>query len=591
MKIVEWIKKIKNRQLKQLNAGKKNELETSIGLKIRFDSKESKIVAELIKDEINENKLLYKSLLRGIESVNVGKQEMENALNIDVHEKVRKKVFIDPNTYEKHYYISGIYMDDFLGKVAERFKHPESDRIVKICRDNFFSQDCFTALEKEKYFLQDVINHAGNWISYCMIAIEKKDYEEIFALLSSKNDRDYEEKYINKNVINMLNRSVPLFKDNSCNYFIDKNIDIVAKAFDYSGNYKKEGNLYYQVRLINNILSEMPVSEEDMDTAKEFIEKIQTDDTISKNLKRIIARKNYTDGNKHKFSNDEIIELTKKSLAYIDSTGNLEEYFSSKIKEGRVIFYNDLDKEDVVKKMKNEHPEVPDKLIDEFFSEEASYIKKLDICIIKETGKITEIPAVVHECIHQYYENNKKVDEYSSEIPSVFFEKVCSDFLINNGYSEYKEELEDDFFRRILTDYFNNDLVIDKYIKLIKINKDNKEITLDDLMDDDTAKMLNEYEFEHGVPRVSSVNDIYGRKIERAKNVLKSTINRSFFSYREIRQLISYSLGTYFAVEYSSDKDMHDKILELTRNPDVNIQDVMNYASKDKRKEIEKSER
>ena len=103
--------------------------------------------------------------------------------------------------------------------------------------------------------------------------------------------------------------------------------------------------------------------------------------------------------------------------------------------------------------------------------------------------------------------------------------------------------------------------------------------------------MLNEYEFEHGVPRVSNINDIYGRKIEKAKNVLKSTINRSFSSYGEIRNLISYSLGTYFAAEYSSDKGMQDKILELTRNPNVSIQDVMKCARKDKMKEIEEIER
>lgn len=113
-------------------------------------------------------------------------------------------------------------------------------------------------------------------------------------------------------------------------------------------------------------------------------------------------------------------------------------------------------------------------------------------------------------------------------------------------------------------------------------------LSLNAIMNDEVAKLLNEYEFSHGIQRVSSVEDLQGRKLHEAKSLLKSVINVSELNRMKLHRYISYNLGTYFADKYSTDIEMQEKMFELINNPNYSFDNILNELDEQSKHSMEK---
>lgn len=468
MNILNWIKKIKNRDLKLLPGINTYEITTSIGIKMCFGrKKDDRAVAEDIKAIIEEHKAFFAAVLDKDDVISIGKNHAPTNKSI-VIEYRSGMTFVDPKTGIKY---SNFRYDDIFEKVSEKYQHPQAKRIFRAYRDTVITNSFSSALhfdtEREKEFIDNIVNSKGNWESYREYFCDSKNYEGLRMLMSSINDREFEKQYINQNIIELLNIVLELYKDTSCNNFIDKNIDIILKAKQMFKNQSKECMQYYEIMATRAKFEQSIYTDEQKEkiiaNAKKTLSTVELNPAIKRELEKLIGIENNKELNLSKF---EIIELVQKVLGNIDRSGKMNNLFNKKLKEGKIVIYSDFDRKDAMNLYKKFNPDLPESSYKGYFSKDSCYNSELDTCFIHTKNDIYTIPTIIHEFIHQYYTNNGQVNEFSIEIPSIFYEKLCIDILINNGYSDYKEDLENEFNIRVYDDFCNNSLVEDKYMDL-----------------------------------------------------------------------------------------------------------------------------
>ena len=307
---------------------------------------------------------------------------------------------------------------------------------------------------------------------------------------------------------------------------------------------------------------------------------------IKRKCKNIIEEKNIN--NDIYISDEKIIQLVKEFLSSIDGNGELLNFFDNKFKEGKVILYKNNNIEEKKKEIKNRIPaELEGKLTD-FFDGNSSYMRPIDMCFIASQNKITDVPTIVHECIHQYRNNKDAHNDYLEEVPSIFFERLCGEYLINNGWSAYKDEITDEFVKRITNDSVNNCCELKQNINLLKCKLKKKVISIDDVLSDEMAMNLNVLEFKCGMPNVDSVNNIEARKILEAKKVIKKNVSSNIENIIKNRTLCSYAIGTYIASKYLDDERVIEGMLELSKRSDFRFEDILeNFDSQNTLNKLE----
>ena len=487
----------------------------------------------------------------------------DKALKIDNLMKPKKK---------KNY----IFMDDYVEKLIEsissQYTNPYSKQILG---ERIKYQFTLEIQGYEQLLYSEVVRQKGDLDSYIQYLYMIKDYNGIKLLCQSSNVKEFEKKYLENNLEKLLNKSFEFFIDKSEDNFLEKNISLISDAINFTAT---EENLYqaFWYRKICNIEQTIKSNKMDDLSKQKCLESLKTimNDAemppfIKRKCKSIIEEKDI-------YINDkEIIRLVKEFLSSIDDDGELENFFHKKIKEGKIILYNDDNIKEKKEEVKNKISENLQSKISDFFDGGSLYVPSVDLCFISMKNKIIDVPTIVHEFIHQYRYNKNNHSKYSGEVPNIFFERLCGEYLINNGWDAYKNEIMDDFTGRIINDSVNNCFILKQNMNLLKCKLNKGGISLDDVLSDELAMELNKLEFAAGMPKVDSINNIKARKIWEAKKVIKKNVNNNMESTLENKALYSYAIGTYIASKYLDNEKVIKGMLELTKRTDLKLENII----------------
>lgn len=554
MSFIDYIKKFFNKtNTKELPSS--NIIETEI-IPIKYKNKYGEYFAEFIKEEINNNQDFYKVFLEEYDGICIGDVECDFKNVLKVENDISNLEWRTASNYKLESRVCDLFGESILLKYSENKNCPKFQDI----RPSFYNNSSILKNEKvEKIFYQLITTDGWNINYYDKYLCSIKDWKGLKILLESNDYNEFKEKYIDENLFTMLNKAIEIYTDRSEDNFFEKNIDVISKAVDLTKVNLREFSEKYMERVsfvVNNINKEKNKMEEVERLLKEY---------DSKELNK---------ENNIEIDNNKIIELVDEILNNIDSTENLSKYFKEKIDLGKMIIYNENEKnktfENLEKIFKSR-----DKA-ENSMNKDAHYVVDDDICIIPINNHITDVPKVIHEFIHQYNFNRKSVTYYPEEIPSVYFEKVAINYLINNGFEQYADILENGFTKRKENDASNNVLVINRFVDITKTKKDDGLITMQNILSDDTAKKINF--IEHNL--YEEKRSIVDTKREYAKSVIRSFANRSGKLNRDIRTFCSYSLGTYFADKYSDDEKMKKRMYELINNPEYTLQNLIDDSKK-----------
>ena len=269
--------------------------------------------------------------------------------------------------------------------------------------------------------------------------------------------------------------------------------------------------------------------------------------------------------NCQKISKERIIELASEVFDYIDSTGEFRKFFESKMKEGKIVLF-DKDEKDATLKELEEIFNLGSKT-QKPVNEGANYKPFFDMCSIPIDNAITDVPTIIHEVTHQYHWSKKNgIHGYSEEVPSIYFEKIAIDYLMTHGFEHESDILQESFHQRMVNDSANNAQAINKYIAVTKTKHDEGVIT--------EQAFMREAEIAWKFMQMSGM-DVSDTKKKYAKSLIEAFKSRDRKENNEIVVYCSYSLGTYFAGKYSKDEQMKHRMLQLVKNPEYTLQNLI----------------
>ena len=552
MKFSDIIKNILNRiTIKKLPAPSLIETEIiPISYKGRIQERE----AAIIKEEIQRYPDLYKAFLEEYDGISIGnsKNEFNNPLRI-VHGTYLDlvstffltKKFTTVDAFDTA--IANKYVNKSTGK-AFSHKLILNDIKQKYIDDNKL-ENYKEKRDNYKKLYKNIINKEKcSYVDYEKILCNVKDWKGLKMLWDVNcNSNKFAEEYLDKNLFTILNNTIDLYSDKSCNNFFDKNLDLI----------------FHSTRLakLNRYLNDKLTS--------------QYTKRVLKNSKDInLSTCKFYINNKDnvKVDNNKIIELTEEVLNHIDSTGKLASFFNEKNKDNKIILYNVDEKDKEIKRISKEHYNDRKMIKSCINLEECCYDIKKDLCFVPILNRVTDVPAVVHEFIHQYYYNNGKVDDYSAEIPSVYFEKVAIDYLCKNGFEQSKDTLNWFFTSRKIEETVWSELsVAARFIEISRLKKDVGKISLKNIMDDEYAEKAYSYE-KNFCEDIKTVDDT---KKRFAKTIIKTLSNKGDKMRKTFKTDCSYSLGTLLADKFGNEEVIKKRMLKLINEPEYLVQNIL----------------
>lgn len=566
MKIFDIIKKFINSiRTPKLPAPK--QVETKV-IPIICGGANNERILSVLKKEIDKYSDFYKVFLNEYDGICINGSENEfiNPLIIEDVKIMDHMTFINPKDNSR---ITHVYTDEdkasqilstFENKLLAKYDNA-SGLVFDMMRKEYEKklEYSYRDKEKEENFYRSIIkkSEVSNYDSYlCSI----RDWKGLRMLFESKDVKDFIERYTESNLFTILNKAIELYTDRSYNNFFEKNIDLIYESYnltksDFNSGIKK---FLDSVLFVANNL-------QGGESKEDFLKLLDEHEKNEENKER-----NRT--NNIEIERERIIKLVNEVLNYIDPEQNLRGVFLEKVESGRIIMFNEQEKDDAIEKL--EKIMRTKEKSEKYVIKSACYLPGYDVCIIPITNRITDVPTIIHEFIHQYHHCTKKVQEYSTEIPSVFFEKVAIDYLVDNGFKQCEDILQNSFFSRKENDAFNNE-TISSFIKMTKIKHDEGEITLQNVLTDKAAQFQNK--LEQLVYKGRSITDT---KKECAKNLINSFANRSREKDDEIVKVCSYSLGTYFAEKYCNDSSVSKEMLKLINDPEYSLQDLISSVEK-----------
>ncbi len=539
---------------------------------IACGGKDREKIASIIKDEINHYIDFYRVLLDEYDGIciNNADNEFQNPLKVDGVDFRTSYTFHNLQTHTTTTKV--LSSEEIKNRILNHFGNAilskYSERGIKINFDKMRTEYD----RKIDYTYED--KKSSDELYYCIINKREssqygnllcriKDWKGLRLLLISKSDIDFCKQYLDNNLFVVLNKAIELYTDRSYNNFFERNIDIISDAVDLTRSYLKD----YIVECFNLMIWSL---ERDQSGEKDVNKILNEYEEQQKNDKKARTKE-------AKIDKEKSIELVIEILNYIDPEQKLSELFLEKMQSGKIIIFNEHEKSEVFEKLKEIMGETD---AEKIIVEGACHIPQYGICVIPIINRITDVPTIIHEFIHQTFHNSGKPQGYSVEIPSVFFGKIAMDYLINNGFEQYADILQDSFSSRKINDAGNNS-VINDFVEITKIKHDEGNITLQNILTDDRAKQMNA--MEQLLHEGRSVDDT---KKEYAKARIKSFANRSQELKDKIVKYCSYALGTFFAERYSDDEAIKKKMLELISNPEFELQTLLDSITR-KGQEIE----
>jgi len=540
---------------------------------------ENERILSVLKKEIDKYSDFYKVFLEEYDGIciNGADNEFINPLIIeDLIVKDHSMTFINPedNSRRTHVYTdeekASQILSTFEYNILAKFDNPKRfvfDMMRKEHEKNF--EYSYIDKEKEKKFYIEIIKYNDISFDADSYLSSIRDWKDLRMLLESKNKNEFLKRYTESNLFTILNKAIELYTDRRDNNFFERNIDYIYEAYnltksDLSSGMKK---FFDSILFVANNLQGGESKEDFIELMNEYEKNEENKETNRENNIEI--------------ERERIIKLVNEILNYIDPKQKLTESFLEKVEAGRIIIFNEKEKDDAIGELEKILG-TKDKA-EKYVIKSACYLPGYDVCIIPIINRITDVPTIIHEFIHQYHYCTRNVQEYSTEIPSVFFEKVAIDYLVNNGFKQCEDILKNYFFSRKENDALNNE-TIGSFIKITKIKHDEGEITLQNVLNDKVAQFHNN--LEQLVYKGRSVADT---KKEYAKSLIKSFANRNREKNDEIVKLCSYSLGTYFAEKYYNDSSVSNEMLKFINTPEYNLQDLIDKIEK-KELDIEKKQ-
>ncbi len=549
--IIKFVRNTLNRnKQKKLQAPKT--LDTDV-ISIIYDSKQREEIALIIKEEINKYKDFYRVFLSNYDGICIGNtiNDFKNPLVIDDTKKtmtIQKPNPYPPRSKEHKRFKIEQEKEIIRSRSIELFESAISQTLKRnISFENMrkyhWNNDIRTSFENdriEKDFYTQILN---NNIYSPEFLYRNRDWKNLKLFLGLDNEKEFIDRYIEQHSTDIINWASELYNDG----FYNKNINIIYEALTLEQNTAAIAIMGFYMQMIINGITSFD-SESIQSYAEEF-----ASEYIKIYEERFSPTKNFAN---NKLSRSKIIGLVSQILIYIDPTEELNQFFIKKMNEGKIKIYSKDQKQRAAEELKKKFGINKDRLEKEM--DHPCYLVDLDICVIPIVNYITDIPTIIHEFIHQYYENRKKQERYSSEFPSVFFENVSIDYLINNGFEQYERELMDSFSARIHLQYWKNQTTLEK-----------AEITKKKYSD----------KSNNGVPKSKTIEDI---KKEIA------LLSRTFDEKKDEEETISYALGTLFAKRYSNNKNIIERMLQFIKDPDYSLQKLIDdIQNEEKNKTIE----
>ncbi|MBR1654480.1 MAG: hypothetical protein IJ690_06010 [Clostridia bacterium] len=540
MKITEKIKQFFKRiYQKKLPSGNIDETIIPILYKGRYEER----IAEIIKNVINRDKDIYRIFLEKYDAISIGDVESEygSILKYESYGANDKKL----NDVQLQNIITEWLDTTISSAYSNRFPNWPVWRI----KDEYNGKGTsfipiFGNISQEDEFYYNILNNTESDTTFFSYLCKTKDLKGLEMLIKSNNNMDFMNDYAEENVFKLLNWAVPFYTDHSYDKFFEKYYLLIYIATKYS----MSKGLEYADSIAKSIDA----------SNKEEQDKILKD----------MEFKYLYDDNNVQISNEKTIELVEEILSSFDTSGKLVACFKEKMQSGKFIMYKKEDKQLLNEKF-NIYFEKDDAK-ERLASDSPYYDSEFDVSIIPIFNRLSDIPTIVHEFIHQYDYNHSKSgvkNKYSSEIASIYYEKLAINYLISHGFSQSSEVLNDFFDSRLRNDAVNNFSFLDSYVSIYTIKKQHGEITMENVCDDTTASVIsrNSSKFK-GVDTV---------KREFAKMYLYKYKTRTREINDKIIKLCSYSLGTLFAEKYCNNDAMKEKMFELIDSPSYSIEQLI----------------
>lgn len=559
MKLLDSIAKFVRNKLshykpKKLQAPKA--LDTDV-ISIIYDDKQREEMALIIKEEINKYKDFYKVFLSDYDGICIGntRSDLKKPLVIDDTKRtfiIQRPSPYHPKSKEYKRFKREQEKETFRIRSIELFESAISQTLKrKLSFDNmrkyYGNSDIRASFENDRNEKDFYIQLLNNDIYSPIFLYGIRDWENLKLFLELDNKKEFIDRYIEQHLTDILNWAIDIYNDD----FYKNNIEIIYEALTLEQNTALIAIMGFYIKMIKNgITSFAPESiqsyadEHADEYANEYINIFEEKFSPTKNFEN------------NKLGILTIIGLVSQILIDIDPTEELNQYFTKKMKEGKIRIYYKDQKHRVAEELAEMLGISKDRLEEEM--DRPGYLVDFDVCVIPIVNYIIDIPTIIHEFIHQYCGKQKKKERYSSEIPSVFFQSVSMNYLINNGFEQYERELMDSFSARIHLQYWKNKKILEK-AKVTKMKYSNKS--------------------NNCVPKIETIEDI-------KKDI--ALLNRTFSEKKDDEETISYALGTLFAKRYSNNKNVIERMLQFIKDPEYSLQSLMDdIQNEEKNKTIE----
>lgn len=530
----------RNLNKKRLPEG--NALDEGI-IPIRAKGKNNKRLAEIISKEIKRYPEFYELFLEKYDVICIGDIEAEEENILRVQNEIQDSTW----KYAGEFELMGYARRDLIKRILDGYSSERKGNLTELDIAQCLSYNGpERILDKDFYWF--IINER-QYSSYLFDLREMKDWKGLKMYLDAENDQEFAKQYMDENIYTVLGKAAELYNDPREGYFFDKNIGIISDASNYTAKYfadAMEDTFKFVAYAIEN-----GCNTDDKDQIRSLSKQYDEQKKSSINCQKI--------------SKERIIELASEVFDYIDPTGEFRKFFESKMKEGKIVLFDKDEKDATLKELEAifNFGDTTQKPV----NDGANYKPFFDMCSIPIDNAITDVPTIIHEVTHQYHWSKKnEIHGYSEEVPSIYFEKMAIEYLMTHGYEQESDILQESFHQRMVNDSANNAQVINKYIAVTKTKHDEGVIT--------EQSFMREAEVAWKLMQMSGM-DVSDTKKKYAKRLIETFKSRDRKVNNEIVVYCSYSLGTYLAGKYSNDEQMKQRMLQLVKNPEYSLQNLI----------------
>lgn len=336
-------------------------------------------VAKLIAEEIEKYKEFFAVFLSEWDSINLTDEQVAgNSLQINYSNiripQPKDDIIINCSTIIKKEDLLYMFEDSVL------YKYRNSRALMNRIKKDSRKQNQWRTVTGE--MLLDEIKYLNGEKPYSNIeelVILNEDYEFLKELLEKGVTKEFVRRYIKERSFDCLNYAI----EKNIPNFLQRNISLIKKSIDFSFS-------EFDHFPISNIQSRY-------------------------------------------FTNDKITELVIQVLESLSSGQmNFVDCFLNGIQEGEILLFNLDEKDEVIRKLKNDFPYMQTEKI-ERLTDEAMYVRLRNKhrVIVPLKNSINDVGTIVHEFFH-YYLRLSINHQYLSEVISIYFQYYAGMFLINS---------------------------------------------------------------------------------------------------------------------------------------------------------------